>query len=213
MPTDPKASKKPLNWIEKMAITYFTAKNLDRRLFEFNDADWVAIETVCKWLDYFQCATRERSSTSVPMLSSTIAIFCGLQQQWENSIRSLPFSTAGEVRDALVKAHTKLSGYYFRFDASPYGTWAALLGPRISYDGLKEALEDDIELLGHLDYVKSSLATHYTAYYKSSTPPSTSSTPSAPTNSSQFHGGMRIVSSFQTYIDLWLIFYAFLGLL
>ncbi|KAJ3533021.1 hypothetical protein NMY22_g7505 [Coprinellus aureogranulatus] len=160
----------------RTAVTYFTAKNLELRKFELSDSDWTAIEMVCKWLECFQAATREMSATRTPMLSTTIAIFRGLQQQIKEAIRSLPPSTSPIVRNALVKAHKKLSDYYFRFDTSSYGTWAALLDPRISYDGLKIALGDDLDLLSHLESAKSKLELHYSLHYKSSARPSTSTT-------------------------------------
>ncbi|KAJ3508846.1 hypothetical protein NMY22_g16486 [Coprinellus aureogranulatus] len=163
----------------RTAVTYFTAKNLELRKFELSDSDWTAIETVCKWLECFQAATREMSSTRTPMLSTTIAIFRGLQQQIKEAIRSLPPSTSPSVRNALVKAHKKLSDYYFRFDTSSYGTWAALLDPRISYDGLKIALGDDLDLLSHLESAKSKLELHYGLHYKSSARLSTSTTTTA----------------------------------
>ncbi|KAJ2928008.1 hypothetical protein H1R20_g9078, partial [Candolleomyces eurysporus] len=151
------------------AIDNYTAKNRDLRSFELLDDDWAAAETVCSWLECFQSATRQMSATKTSMLSSTIAVFRGLQQQLKERIRMLPRNFSPEVRTALVNLHKKLSDYYFRFDTSPYRTWAALLDPRISYEGLKNAFADDTDLT-NLETAKSNLEQHYRVHYERSTP-------------------------------------------
>lgn len=59
------------------------------------------------------------------MLSYTHTIFRGLQEDLRSTIRNLPISTPSVLRNGLVDAHTKLSDYYYKFDQSPYYTWAA----------------------------------------------------------------------------------------
>lgn len=70
------------------------------------------------------------------MLSTAHAIFRGLQDEVRNALRSLPDSTSPMIKNGLLAAHQKLSEYYYRFDLSPFYIWAALLDPRISYEGL-----------------------------------------------------------------------------
>jgi hypothetical protein len=58
------------------------------------------------------------------MLSTTHAIFCGLQDHVASLLHNLLDSAPSQLRDGLVEAHTKLSDYYFHLDESPYYTWA-----------------------------------------------------------------------------------------
>jgi len=73
------------------------------------------------------------------------------------------------LKKGLLDAHLKLSEYHYRFDQSPFYTWAAckllkdsnasslliltilVLDPRISYEGVKEDYEDDENLLTYLE--------------------------------------------------------------
>jgi hypothetical protein len=59
------------------------------------------------------------------MLSTAHAIFCGLQDEVRNALRSLPDSTSPMIKAGLLAAHQKLSEYYYRFDLSPFYIWAA----------------------------------------------------------------------------------------
>ncbi|KAF8184116.1 hypothetical protein K438DRAFT_1974705 [Mycena galopus ATCC 62051] len=63
---------------------------------------------------------------------------------------TLPQSAEPALRDGLVAAHRKLSDYYTKFDESRYYSWATLLDPRLSYEGLRRDYADDPELLGGL---------------------------------------------------------------
>ena len=65
------------------------------------------------------------STTKVPMLSTTHAIFHGLQDDIKDIIRSLPASASPSIKFGLIDAHTKLSDYYHKYDESPLYTWAA----------------------------------------------------------------------------------------
>ena len=98
------------------------------------------------------------------------------------------------IKAALIKAHQKLSDYFYKFDESPYPLWVAcklfsslhiqvlsykpyaVLDPRISYIGLKDDYIDDVEL--HKDLLKSKAAfkVHFNKFYAGChTSPSTSS--------------------------------------
>jgi hypothetical protein len=65
------------------------------------------------------------STTKHSMLSSTHAIFRGLQDQIKAILVDLPSSTSPQLILGLTNAHTKLSDYYYKFDESPLYTWAA----------------------------------------------------------------------------------------
>ncbi|KAJ6613889.1 hypothetical protein B0H10DRAFT_1951159 [Mycena sp. CBHHK59/15] len=105
------------------------------------------------------------STTKKPMLSFTTAIFRGLQDNIRTTIKTLPIGTPSVLRNGLLEAHRKLSDYYYKFDQSPYYTWAALLDPRISYDGLCADFEGDDDLLDHLKSAKDRLDYHFRLYY------------------------------------------------
>ena len=59
------------------------------------------------------------------MLSSTHAIFRGLQEDIRNSLVELPDSAPPKLKTSLMKAHRKLSDYYSKLDESPYYIWAS----------------------------------------------------------------------------------------
>jgi hypothetical protein len=65
------------------------------------------------------------SATKHVTLSSTHAIFRGLQEQLWEDIASLPQTAPRHLRNALVDAHQKLGEYYYKFDESPYYIWAS----------------------------------------------------------------------------------------
>src|SRR6267154_2774485 len=103
----------------------FVAKNRELRKYELLDEDWEAIALVAQWLKAFRSATTQMSTTKCPMLSSTHAIFQGLQDSLADSLRSLPNNTPTLLRQAFVNAHRKLSDYYGKFEESPYYTWSS----------------------------------------------------------------------------------------
>lgn len=59
------------------------------------------------------------------MLSTTHAIFRGLQEHIRNIIRNLPESTPAAIKKGLLDSHAKLSDYYYKYDSSPFYIWAA----------------------------------------------------------------------------------------
>jgi hypothetical protein len=87
--------------------------------------DWANIRRLKGWLHLFREATTQMSMTSSPMLSTTHAIFRGLQDELKTILRSLPNDVSPNIKTALVKAHRKLSDYFYKFDESPYPLWAA----------------------------------------------------------------------------------------
>jgi hypothetical protein len=107
----------------------FVAKNRELRKYELQDKDWEAIALVAQWLKSFRSATTQMSTTKCPMLSSTHAIFRGLQDSLTESLRSLPNNTPALLRQALLNAHRKLSDYYGKSNESPYYTWALHMSP------------------------------------------------------------------------------------
>lgn len=91
---------------------------------ELSADDWDSIELVTRWLKTFRSATTQMSSTKRSMLSSTHAIFRGLQDSIRGFIKGLPSDASPHLRTALLNSHMKLSDYYYKFDASPYYVWA-----------------------------------------------------------------------------------------
>ncbi|KAF9542453.1 hypothetical protein CPC08DRAFT_614519, partial [Agrocybe pediades] len=81
---------------------------------------WNTIKLLGHWLELFRSATTQMSTTSVPMISTTHAIFRGLQDKIKAILRSLPDNVSASVKEALLAAHRKLSDYFTKFDESPY---------------------------------------------------------------------------------------------
>ncbi|KAJ7708544.1 hypothetical protein B0H16DRAFT_1344924, partial [Mycena metata] len=106
------------------AIDNFVYKNRELRHLELSEADWDAITLVAGWLEAFRTATTEMSATKTPMISTTHAVFRGLQEHLRGILRSLPDSTIPQLKLGIIAAHTKLSEYYTKFDESPLYTWA-----------------------------------------------------------------------------------------
>jgi hypothetical protein len=61
------------------------------------------------------------------MLSTTHAIFRGLQDEIKNILHSLPDSISPRLRLGLTDTHRKLSDYYYQYDESPFYIWAACM--------------------------------------------------------------------------------------
>lgn len=59
------------------------------------------------------------------MISTTHAIFRGLQDKLKSILNNLPNDVSAGVKNGILKAHRKLSDYFTKFDESPYYTWAA----------------------------------------------------------------------------------------
>jgi hypothetical protein len=107
------------------SIETFVLHYKDIRPFELSEDEWSGIELVTNWLKSFQSATTQMSATKTPMLSTTHAIFHGLQGDLQDILRSLPETAAPELKKGLTNAHLKLSDYYYKFDESPYYLWSA----------------------------------------------------------------------------------------
>ncbi|KAJ7765577.1 hypothetical protein B0H16DRAFT_1309980, partial [Mycena metata] len=91
---------------------------------ELTPADWTALKLVTDWLMVYRDATTQMSTTKQPMLSSTHAIFLGLQSHLKAALAKLPATADPVLRDGLVEAHLKLSDYFAKFDQSKYYMWA-----------------------------------------------------------------------------------------
>ncbi|KAG1733435.1 hypothetical protein EDB19DRAFT_1587542, partial [Suillus lakei] len=102
----------------RKVINDFVAKTRDLRHYKLTPEDWSAIQLVSHWLKAFHSATTQMSTTKHSMLSSTQAIFCGLQESLQESLSELPDNTPPRLKNSLIKAHRKLSDYYTKFDES-----------------------------------------------------------------------------------------------
>lgn len=111
----------------RSVIDDFVAKNKDLRKFEMHADDWDAIALVAQWLKSFRSATTQMSTTKRPMLSSTHAIYRGLQESLRESLRNLLNNTPPQLKLGLTRAHRKLSDYYNKIDDSPYYIWSSCL--------------------------------------------------------------------------------------
>ena len=105
-------------------INDFVAKTRELRHLELSAEDWDSIALVTRWLKTFRSVTTQMSSTKHSMLSSTHAIFRGLQESICGFIKDLPHDASPHLRTALTNSHRKLSDYYYKFDESPYYVWA-----------------------------------------------------------------------------------------
>ena len=65
------------------------------------------------------------SATKKPMLSTTHAVFHGLQDEIQDIIQALPPSMLPHLIKGLTDAHRKLSDYYHTFDESPFYLWSS----------------------------------------------------------------------------------------
>ncbi|KAK0246132.1 ribonuclease H-like domain-containing protein [Armillaria nabsnona] len=108
-------------------VDQFVAINKDLHALELSNEDWEAISMVTKWLKTFHSATTQMSTTTKSMLSTTHTIFRGLQDDIKKIITTLPMSTSSELKQGLLDAHRKLSNYYYKYDKSPFYTWAACM--------------------------------------------------------------------------------------
>lgn len=108
-------------------IDTYVACYRDLHNYELSKEDWEGITHVAGWLKSFHSATTQMSATHHPTLSSTHAIFQGLQEQIKDILTNLPPSTSPWLMLGLTDAHRKLSDYYYKFDESPLYTWAACM--------------------------------------------------------------------------------------
>jgi hypothetical protein len=77
------------------------------------------------WLQTFREATTQMSTTKRSMLSTTHAVFRGLQDDIKTILRELPDHVDPVLKKGLIEAHRKLSDYFMKFDKSDYYHWAA----------------------------------------------------------------------------------------
>jgi hypothetical protein len=108
-------------------INSYVSRNKNLHAFELSNSDWESIKLVTSWLKSFRAATTEMSAMEMPMLSTTHAIFRGLQDDIKMILRTLPNSVSPNLKLGLTDAHRKLSDYYYQYDASPFYTWAACM--------------------------------------------------------------------------------------
>ncbi|KLO15472.1 hypothetical protein SCHPADRAFT_824680, partial [Schizopora paradoxa] len=107
------------------AVDSYMAKDKELRRYELSDPDWEAIKMVTRWLRTFRDATTQMSASRHPTLSTTHAIFRGLQDNVKQMLRDLPsydpkIADIPRLREGLTAAHRKLSDYHGIFDRSPY---------------------------------------------------------------------------------------------
>ena len=64
---------------------------------------------VTQWLKCFCSATLQMYATKIPMLSTTHAIFRGLQTELQEILANFPDSINTTIEQGILKAHHKLS--------------------------------------------------------------------------------------------------------
>ncbi|KAI0004652.1 hypothetical protein BJV74DRAFT_762921, partial [Russula compacta] len=113
------------------------------------------------WLKSFWSTTMQMSTTRASMLSTTHAIFQGLQEDIKEIFQHLPTSVPPSIKHGLIDAHTKLSDHYHRYDESPFYTWVVLLDPHISLEGMRLDYASDESLSAYLETSKADLYEYY----------------------------------------------------
>jgi hypothetical protein len=93
-------------------IDSLVLRNKDLHTPELSNMDWESIKLVTSWLKSFRAAMTEMSATKVPMLSTTHAIFRGLQDDIKTILCDLPDLVSPNIKMGLTDAHRKLSDYY-----------------------------------------------------------------------------------------------------
>ena len=106
-------------------IDNFVGCHYDLQSLELDEDKWVVITQVADWLMGFQSATTQMSTSKSLMLSTMHMIFRGLQEHIQQIYCDLPMSTPSKIKAGLLNAHKKLSNYYYKYDQSPFYTWAA----------------------------------------------------------------------------------------
>jgi hypothetical protein len=99
-------------------IDPFVSRNRDLPAFELSNMDWESVQLVTSWLKSFKAAMMEMSATKVSMLSTTHAIFRGLQDNIKTILHDLSDSVSLNIKMGLTDAHCKLSDYYYQYNAS-----------------------------------------------------------------------------------------------
>jgi hypothetical protein len=111
----------------RTTIDSYVSRNKDLHSCELSDDDWQSIALVMSWLKSFRSATTQMSSTKTPMISTTLAIFRGLQEDLKHVLCDLPKDAPPQLKLGLFNAYRKLSDYYYKYDESPFYTWAACM--------------------------------------------------------------------------------------
>lgn len=167
------------------AVNAYIYRHEDLIQYRLTDEDWKAIEMVTRWLNLFQSATTQMSSTKTPMLSWTHAIFRGLQAEIRDILRKEQ-GLSPRLIQGLSDAHLKLSEYYYKFDESPFYLWASrkchlvkylfiplnlhlVLDPHISYSALYGEFKGDQDLEPFLEAAKHKLHLYYKTRYANKT--------------------------------------------
>jgi hypothetical protein len=109
----------------RATIDSYVSRNKELVSLALSDEDWESLNLVALWLESFRIATLEMSTTKSPMISTTHAIFRGLQDDIKGILRDIPKSASPNITVGLTNAHLKLSDYYYQYDASPFYIWAA----------------------------------------------------------------------------------------
>ena len=107
------------------ATDSFAAQNKYLHAYELSEDDWKSIDLLSSWLMSCHSVTTQMFTTKILMLSTTHAIFQGLQEDIKGIICSLPATVSPCIKHSLIDMHMKLSDYYHKYDESPFYTWAA----------------------------------------------------------------------------------------
>ncbi|KAF4620479.1 hypothetical protein D9613_001146 [Agrocybe pediades] len=132
----------------RQSIHQFVESTRELHPHELHESDWKDLEKICDWLGIFRAATTQMSSTKTPMLSTTHAIFRGLQDKLKEILCRLPDDVNARVKTGILKSHRKL-----------------ILDPRITYEDLRSDYQDDEDLLNGLERSKADLYRHFDAFY------------------------------------------------
>jgi hypothetical protein len=105
------------------ALEYRSAVDRYARVYKHDRltaVEWMAIETVARWLWLYRDATQHMSSTKETMLSAVYSVFTELQEDLCNQLHRLDTTLPVELGVGLQEALDKLSKYFGKTDASPY---------------------------------------------------------------------------------------------
>ena len=117
----------------RKAIISYIGETDELADYALSPAEWTALSQVSDWLEAYRYATTKMSTTKQPMLSTTHAVFRGLQDHLRRTLSKLPNTADPVLRDGLRAGHTKLSDYFTKFDVSRYYSWAARSSCSISW--------------------------------------------------------------------------------
>jgi len=106
-------------------VNSFILRNEDLHPYKLSESEWESIKLVASWLKSFLLATTQMSLTKILTLSHVHAIFHRLQDELKDILCALPNLVSPNIKKGLTDVHRKLSDYYYKFDESPFYTWAA----------------------------------------------------------------------------------------